>query len=100
MDIKKRIREKLDEMIDADNLSHNEKKTLDNIKPEFKLSYHLQDIPLKSKTLKGAKDEAIKYAADHGFKPHHATLIKFWKVNGVGGRTSDVEEKHRLPFTP
>ena len=103
MDIKSRIRQRLDEM-NVDDLSHEERKHLDNIsgkpKLQYKLVYHFQDIPLKAKTEKKAKEEAIKYALDNGFKPHHATLKSYYQVNLGLGRMSTVEKTIRLPFMP
>lgn len=98
MDIKSRIKERLVEM-NADDLNHSEKKILNSAKPKWKMSYHGQHIPLKAKTKEGAKKESIEYASKNGFKPHHASLIKYWEVPTITG-TSKVEEESPLPFMP
>lgn len=105
MDIKNKIKQKLNEM-DKNDLRYSDQKWIegviktDKIKPQFKLVYHGQDIPLKAKTKEKAKEEAIKYASDNGFKPHHATLIKYYSIAMGMEKSSNVEEKIPLPFMP
>lgn len=105
MDIKARIKEKLNEM-NKNDLSHADQKWIegviknDKIKPQYKLNYHGKEIPLKAKSDIKAKEEAIKYASENGFKPHHADLIKYYLVNMVGRKPAKIETKILLPFTP